>query len=248
MRHTNESDDLLIGRNAVTEALKSGRPIRRLLAARGSEGSIRRLTALARQRGVPVRFVSRSELDRLTGGVHQGVAAYTAAHAYSSVEEILARAQRAGEDPFLIVLDDLSDPRNLGAILRTAECAGAHGVIIGRRRSPGLTATVAKTSAGAVEYVPVACVANIARTLAELKQRGIWTAACDMDGERYDSVDLKGPIALVIGSEGAGLGRLVRETCDFAVSIPLCGRIESLNASNAAAVLMYEVRRQRDGR
>ncbi len=238
--------DLIIGRNPVTEALKSGREIDRILVS-SEEGSMKVIIARAKDRGIPVMKAERSALDRLAGGQpHQGVAAYVSAYSYSSVEDILALAEKKGEDPFLIILDGIEDPHNLGAIIRTADCAGAHGVIIPKRHSAGLTDTVAKASAGAIEYVPVARVSNIAQTIDSLKEKGIWVCACDMDGGLYTGQDLKGKIALVVGSEGFGVSRLVREKCDFIVSIPMRGHVNSLNASNAACCVMYEVRRQRD--
>ena len=240
------SRDLIIGRNPVTEALKAGREIDRILVS-SEEGSMKVLIAKAKEKGIPVMKAERSALDRLAAGQpHQGVAAYVSAYDYADVEDILATAEAKGEDPFLIVLDGIEDPHNLGAIIRTADCAGAHGVIIPKRHSAGLTDTVAKASAGAIEYVPVAKVANIAQTLETLKERGIWAYACDMDGELYTEQNMRGPVALVIGSEGFGISRIVREKCDFVVSIPMKGHVNSLNASNAACAVMYEVRRQRD--
>ena len=240
------SRDLIIGRNPVTEALKAGREIDRILVS-SEEGSMKVLIAKAKEMGIPVMKAERSTLDRLAAGQpHQGVAAYVSAYDYADVEDILATAEAKGEDPFLIVLDGIEDPHNLGAIIRTADCAGAHGVIIPKRHSAGLTDTVAKASAGAIEYVPVAKVANIAQTLETHKERGIWAYACDMDGELYTEQNMRGPVALVIGSEGFGISRIVREKCDFVVSIPMKGHVNSLNASNAACAVMYEVRRQRD--
>ena len=240
------SRDLIIGRNPVNEALNAGREIDRILVT-SEEGSMKVLIAKAREKGIPVMKAERSALDRLAAGQpHQGVAAYVSSYDYCEVEDILAAAEAKGEDPFLIVLDGIEDPHNLGAIIRTADCSGAHGVIIPKRHSAGLTDTVAKASAGAIEYVPVAKVANIAQTLESLKERGIWIYACDMDGEIYTEQNMKGPVALVIGSEGFGISRLVREKCDFIVSIPMKGHVNSLNASNAACAVMYEVRRQRD--
>ncbi len=238
-------DNVIAGRNAVTEALRSGREIEKILIADGSEGSISKIVALAKERGISVRFEDRRALDRITDEVHQGVVAYAAAAKYSSVSEILRTAEERGEDPFIMILDDIEDPHNLGAIMRTAECAGAHGIIIGKDRAAGLTETVAKASAGAIEYMKVAQVTNIARTVDQLKEKGVWIAACDMDGDEYTKADLTGAIGLVIGNEGKGISRLVREKCDFVVSIPMVGKISSLNASNAAAILMYEVVRQR---
>ena len=240
--------NVIAGRNAVTEALRSGREIERILIADGSEGSISKIVALAKERGISVRFEDRRALDRITDEVHQGVVAYAAAAKYSSVSEILRAAEERGEDPFIMILDDIEDPHNLGAIMRTAECAGAHGIIIGKDRAAGLTETVAKASAGAIEYMKVAQVTNIARTVDQLKEKGVWIAACDMDGDEYTKADLTGAIGLVIGNEGKGISRLVREKCDFVVSIPMVGKISSLNASNAASILMYEVVRQRSAK
>ena len=237
--------NVIAGRNAVTEAIRSGREIERILIADGSEGSISKIVALAKERGISVRFEDRRALDRITDEVHQGVVAYAAAAKYSTVDEIFACAKDRGEDPFIMILDDIEDPHNLGAIMRTAECAGAHGIIIGKDRAAGLTETVAKASAGAIEYMKVAQVTNIARTVDQLKEKGVWIAACDMDGDEYTKADLTGAIGLVIGNEGKGISRLVREKCDFVVSIPMVGKISSLNASNAASILMYEVVRQR---
>lgn len=243
-----KNENVIIGRNPVMEALKSGREIDKLLVSGAAEGSLLKILALAKDKGLPVMKVEKTVLDRLSaGGSHQGVAAYASAYDYKEIEDILKKAEKSGEEPFVIVLDNLEDPHNLGAIMRTAECAGAHGVIIPKRNACGLTETVAKTSAGAIEYVPCVRVTNIVRTIEELKEMGFWIAACDMGGQEYYKADLKGKLAVVIGSEGAGISKLVKENCDFTVSMPMVGRITSLNASNAAAVLMYEVRRQRDG-
>ena len=240
------STNLIIGRNPVNEALKAGREIDRILVS-SEEGSMKVLIAKAKERGIPVMKSERQALDRISQGQpHQGVAAYVSSYSYASVEDILEKAADKGEDPFLIVLDGIEDPHNLGAIIRTADCAGAHGIIIPKRHSAGLTDTVAKASAGAIEYVPVAKVSNIAQTLDSLKEKGIWVYACDMDGENYTDQNMKGGLALVIGSEGFGISRLVKEKCDFTVSIPMRGHVNSLNASNAACCVMYEVRRQRD--
>ncbi|MBR2748303.1 MAG: 23S rRNA (guanosine(2251)-2'-O)-methyltransferase RlmB [Firmicutes bacterium] len=244
VRETNTN--LIIGRNPVNEALKAGREIDRILVS-SEEGSMKVLIAKAKERGIPVMKSERQALDRISQGQpHQGVAAYVSSYSYASVEDILEKAADKGEDPFLIVLDGIEDPHNLGAIIRTADCAGAHGIIIPKRHSAGLTDTVAKASAGAIEYVPVAKVSNIAQTLESLKEKGIWVYACDMDGENYTDQNMKGGLALVIGSEGFGISRLVKEKCDFTVSIPMRGHVNSLNASNAACCVMYEVRRQRD--
>lgn len=242
-------DELIIGRNPVLEALRAGRSIDTLFVARGErQGSIGKIIAMSRDAKIPVKEVDRQKLDFMSGnGHHQGVIARVAAHEYASIEDIFARAEEKNEPPFIIVCDEISDPHNLGAIIRSAECAGAHGVIIPRRRSAELTYTVAKTAAGALEYVPVARVSNLATTLDDLKKRGVWVYGTDMKGEPWCETDMKGPTALVIGSEGKGMGRLVREKCDFVVSLPMQGQIDSLNASVAAGIIMFEVRRQRLG-
>ena len=241
-------EDLIEGRNALTEALRSGRSIDKLYVAEGStDRSLARLAAQAKEAGAVVVPTDRRKLDQMSPtGAHQGVIAAVAAHEYASVDEILELAAQRGEAPLLVICDELSDPHNLGAILRTAECAGAHGVIIPKRRSVGLTAVVAKTSAGAVEYLPVARVSNVVNTIRELKDKGVWIygTAADADSGLYRT-DLTGPAAIVIGNEGEGMSRLVRESCDVLVSIPMKGKISSLNASAAAAVLLYEALRQR---
>ncbi|MDD4564950.1 MAG: 23S rRNA (guanosine(2251)-2'-O)-methyltransferase RlmB [Eubacteriales bacterium] len=237
---------IIIGRNPVLEALKSSREIEKLIIGKDTEGSIRKIIGIAKEKGVPWQYADKSALDRISGGkAHQGVIAYVSAYTYCHVEDIIERAQIRNEDPFIIILDGIEDPHNLGAILRTAEGAGAHGVIIPKRRAVGITDVVAKAASGAVEYVPVAKVSNIAQTVDKLKETGIWVGACDMDGIEYDHANMKGSIALVIGAEGYGISRLVKEKCDFSVSIPMSGNISSLNASNSAAILMYEVNRQR---
>ena len=241
-------EDLIEGRNALSEALKSGRTIDKLYVAEGSgDRSLARLAAQAKEAGAVVVPTDRRKLDQMSPtGAHQGVIAAVAAHEYATVDEILELAAQRGEPPLIVICDELSDPHNLGAILRSAECAGAHGVIIPKRRSVGLTAVVAKSSAGAVEYLPVARVANIPNAIRELKERGVWIYGTAADGasELYRT-DLTGPAAIVIGNEGEGMGRLVRESCDVLVSIPMKGRISSLNASAAATVLLYEALRQR---
>jgi rRNA methylase, putative, group 3 len=242
------NENLMIGRNPVMEALKSGREIDKLLIAKDAEGSIRKIIGMAKDKNLSYQFVEKTALDRIAGGkAHQGVVAYISTYEYCDPEDILEKARQKGEDPFLVILDGIEDPHNLGAIMRTADGAGAHGIIIPKRRAAGITDVVAKASAGAVEYVPVAKVSNIAQTIDRLKEKGIWIAACDMEGREYDKADLKGSLALVIGAEGQGISRLVKEKCDFSLSIPMSGKITSLNASNAAAILMYEVRRQRRG-
>lgn len=240
-------ENIIVGRNPVTEALRSGREIDKLMIS-SEEGSMKKILALAKERRIPVMKVEKSAIDRIAEGkAHQGVAAYVSAYAYAELEDIFRIAEERGEDPFIIILDNLEDPHNLGAIMRTAECAGAHGIIIPKRRACGLTEVVAKASAGAIEYMPCVKVTNIAQVIEELKERGVWVAACDMGGQEYYKADLKGKLAVVIGSEGFGISRLVKEKCDFVVSMPMVGRITSLNASNAAAIIIYEVRKQRDG-
>ena len=241
-------DDVLVGRNAVTEALKSGRGINKLWIASGDrEGSVAEIAALAKERGIVVQYVERAKIEALAGGHrHQGVLAYVAPVPYSELEDILKAAEAKGEAPFLVLLDELEDPHNLGALLRTADATGVHGILIPKRRSVSLNATVAKTSAGAVEYVPVARIGNIAQTLKKLKEKGFWVAGADMDGEKaYYEADLTGPLVLVVGSEGKGMSRLTKEACDFIVRMPMVGRINSLNASVAGSILMYESMRQR---
>lgn len=246
----NERDNnLIIGRNAVSEALRSGRNIDTLLVVRGERnGSVGRIIAECKEKGIVIKEVDKKKLDFMCGqGNHQGVAAYAAVHEYSSVEDIFALAEERGEAPFIIICDELEDPHNLGAIIRTAETAGAHGVIIPKRRNASLTWAVGKASAGAVEYVPVARVGNLASTIDDLKKRGLWVYTADMDGQNWCETDFSGPVALVVGSEGNGVSRLIREKSDFVVSLPMKGKITSLNASVAAGILMYEVSRQRSG-
>ena len=247
-RERAEATDLIEGRNAISEALKSGRTLDKVFVADGdTDRALSRLAALAREAGAAVVQVDRRRLDQMSQThAHQGIIAQAAAHSYATVEEILQRAADRGEAPLLILCDELSDPHNLGAILRTAECAGAHGVIIPKRRSVGLTAVVAKTSAGAVEHMPVARVANLVSAIEDLKRQGIWVFGTDAAGttDLYHA-DFQGPTAIVIGSEGFGMSRLVAERCDLLLSIPMKGQINSLNASSAAAVLLYEAVRQR---
>ena len=243
-----ESEGLIEGRNAVAEALRAGTPIDKLYVSRGeNDRTLGRIIALAKKSGVVVAECDRRKLDAMSEThSHQGVIAQAAAQAYASVEDILQRAAGKGEPPLLVVCDQISDPHNLGAIIRSAECAGAHGVIIPKRRSAGLTAVVAKTSAGAVSYMPVARVPNLPALLKELKKRGVWVFGTAAGGtvSLYEA-DLRSPAAIVIGSEGNGMGRLVEESCDFLISIPLKGSISSLNASAAAAIVLYEAVRQR---
>lgn len=238
---------MIEGRNAVLEAFRSGKTVDKLYIQDGcQDGPVRTIVREAKKRDTILNFVTKERLDQLSETKkHQGVIAMTAAYEYSDIEEMFALAEKKGEDPFLILLDNIEDPHNLGAIIRTANLAGAHGVIIPKRRAAGLTATVSKTSAGALNYTPVAKVTNLAKTMEELKGRGLWFVCADMDGDAMYDVNLKGPIGLVIGNEGEGVSRLVRETCDFTASIPMRGEIDSLNASVAAGVLAYEIVRQR---
>lgn len=237
------------GRNAVIEAYRAGRPIDKLFILDGcQDGPILTIKREAKAKQTPVKFVTKERLDQLSEtGKHQGVIAYAAAYGYATVEEILDNARQKGEAPFLFLLDNIEDPHNLGAIIRTANLAGAHGVIVPKNRAAGLTAVVAKTSAGALNFTPVARVTNLAKTIEELKKEGIWFVCADMGGTTMYDLNLKGPIGLVIGNEGEGVGRLVKEKCDMIASIPMKGDIDSLNASVAAGVLAYEIVRQRLG-
>lgn len=243
IRDDDKKPDLLIGRNAVTEALKSDREIDTLILMRNNNNpALSRLASMAKEKGAVVKEVDSKKLDFMCGGAnHQGVAAYVAAHEYASVEDIFAYAEERGEAPFIVVCDEIEDPHNLGAIIRTAECAGVHGVIIPKRRSASLNFTVGKTSAGALEYMRVARVSNLASTIDELKEKGCWVYGADMDGTDYKKTDFSGAVVLVIGSEGKGIGKLIRQKCDAIVSLPMKGNINSLNASVAAGILMYEV-------
>jgi 23S rRNA (guanosine2251-2'-O)-methyltransferase len=242
-----QNDELLIGRNPVAEALSAGRSIIKVMVAKGNpSGAAVEITAKAKKAGIPVQEVERKKLDFMTGGAaHQGIAALCAMKEYASVEDILNLAEERGEPPFIIILDEIEDPHNLGAIIRSAECVGAHGVIIKKRRNAGLTYTAYKASAGALEYLPVARVTNIADTIDDLKHRNIWIYGADMNGEDYRKTNFSGGAALVIGNEGKGISRLVREKCDVIVSLPMKGRINSLNASVAAGILMYKVAESR---
>ena len=235
------------GRNAILEAFRSGKTIDRLFVLDGcQDGPVRTIVKEAKKRDTIINFVARERLDQMSGtGKHQGVVAYMAAYEYAQVEDMLALAESRGEPPFLILLDEMGDPHNLGAIIRTANLAGAHGVIIPKRRAAGLTATVAKTSAGALNYTPVAKVTNLTAVMEELKEKGLWFVCADMGGESMYRLNLTGPIGLVIGNEGRGVSRLVREHCDMTAAIPMKGEIDSLNASVAAGVLAYEIVRQR---
>ncbi len=235
------------GRNAVLEAFRAGKPVDKLFVLDGcQDGAVRTIIREAKKHDTILQFVSRERLSQMSEtGKHQGVIAYAAAYEYAEVEDMLRLAGERGEDPFLILLDNIEDPHNLGAIIRTANLAGAHGVIIPKRRAAGLTAVVAKTSAGALNYTPVAKVTNLKKTMEDLKRQGLWFVCADMGGMEMYRLDMKGPIGLVIGSEGEGVSRLVKEACDFTAGIPMKGDIDSLNASVAAGVLAYEVVRQR---
>lgn len=239
--------DVIAGRNPVSEAIKSGRTIDKIMIAKGAKaGAIVGILAKAKEKQIPIKEVDVKKLDFLSGGaVHQGIIATAAVKEYASVEDIFQLAQSRGEDPFVIVLDEIEDPHNLGAIIRTAECAGAHGVIIPQRRSATLNYTVGKSSAGAIEYVPVARVTNIVNCIDNLRDKGLWIFGADMDGTNYTDCNFKGPVALVIGNEGKGIGRLVKEHCDAIVSLPIKGKIDSLNASVAAGIIMYQIAQTR---
>ena len=244
MEHT---EFTIEGRNAVIEAFRAGRTIDKIFILDGcQDGPVLTIKREAVKHGSLIKYVTKERLDQMSEtGKHQGVIAYAAAYEYAEVEDILQKARDKGEAPFIFLLDNIEDPHNLGAIIRTANLAGAHGVIIPKNRAVGLTATVAKASAGALNYTPVATVTNLGQTIEELKKEGLWFVCADMDGTRMYQLDLRGPIGLVIGNEGSGVGRLVKEKCDFIASIPMQGDIDSLNASVAAGVLAYEIVRQR---
>ncbi len=235
------------GRNAVLEAFRAGKPIDKLFVLKDcSDGPIHTILKEARKTDTILNFVTKERLDQLSKtGRHQGVLAYSAAYQYAEVEDLLRAAEEKGEPPFLILLDNVEDPHNLGAVIRTANLAGAHGIIIPKHRAVGLTATVAKTSAGAINYTPVAKVTNLSKTIEELKKKGLWFVCADMDGDSMYQLNLTGPIGLVVGSEGEGVSRLVKEKCDMTASIPMKGNIDSLNVSVAAGILAYEIVRQR---
>ena len=234
---------LVYGRNPVTEALRGDRPVEKVLVQNGAGGSVGKIIALAKNKGLRIQTVSKKELDELTGGAsHQGVACLTAEFEYADLDEVL---EMCDSSSILVLLDEIEDPHNLGAVMRTAECVGVKGIVITKHRSCGLTETVAKTSAGAIEHIPCVRVTNMSNAIDRLKSEGFWICAADMDGASMWSCDLKGKLAIVIGSEGRGVSRLVKEKCDFVASIPMEGKINSLNASNAAAVLLYEALRQR---
>lgn len=246
-RKAQPREDLIIGRNAVNEALKAGRAADSLLVRKGEKsGSILPIIAKCREKGIPVKEVDEKKLDFMCGHAHhQGIIMIAAVHEYSTVEAILENASTKGEAPFIVICDGLEDPHNLGAVIRTAEAAGVHGIIIPERRSVSLSGIVGKTSAGALEYMPVARVKNLSATIKDLKSRGIWVYCADMDGTDYTKADLSGPLALVIGGEGSGVGRLVKENCDGVLSIPMKGNVNSLNASVAAAILVFEAAKVR---
>lgn len=244
----NLSDECkVVGRNAVRELLSGERDVNKIFVQRGErEGSITMLIAMAREKKIAINEVEKSRLDALSGGLsHQGIIAIAAEHNYSSIDDMLLLAKNRGEAPFVIICDGVEDPHNLGAIIRSADCCGAHGVIIPKRRAVGLTPVVSKASAGAIFHVPVAQVTNLSMTIDELKEKGFWLYAADMGGTEYHKTDFSGPVALVMGSEGAGISRLVKEKCDFTVSIPLWGNINSMNVSCAAAVILAEIAKQR---
>ena len=245
-KHGNEN--MIEGRNAVLEAFRSGKPVDKLYVLDGcQDGAVRSIIREARKHDTILNFVEKDRLNQLSEtGKHQGVIASVAAYEYAEVEDMLKLAEEKGEDPFLIILDNIEDPHNLGAIIRTAEAAGAHGVIIPKRRSASLNATVFKTSAGAASWLPVARVSNLAATIDMLKENGVWIYGTDGEGQSYTEVKLTGPIGLIVGSEGFGMGRLIKDKCDFLLSLPMAGKVNSLNASVAAGIFMYEAVRQRN--
>ncbi len=249
MKENTMENNIIVGRNAVRELLRSGRDVDKLLVLKGQRtGSIGEIIALAKKNGIVVTETSKEKLDQLADGLpHQGICAYASAHSYSTVEDILENARSKGEKPLIVIADEINDPHNLGAIIRCAEGSGAHGVIIPKRRSVGLTGVVAKSSAGAIEHMPVAKVTNIARTIDDLKEAGVWVFAADMGGEAYYDTDLNCAAAIVMGSEGQGISRLVKEKCDAVISIPMYGKVNSFNVSTACAVLLCEAARQKQG-
>lgn len=246
-RIDDKTTDLIYGRNSVIEALKSDQSIDKVyIGTADSKGSIGKIIGMAKDRGIPVKDVTGQKLDAMCGSTnHQGVAATIAAVEYSSIEDIYQKAEEKGEPLFVIIADEIEDPHNLGALIRTAECSGAHGIIIPKRRSAGLSPTVFKASAGAANYTPIVRVPNLVAAIDELKERGVWIYCADMDGQNWCKVDYSGAVGLVIGSEGNGVGRLIKEKCDFTVSLPMLGQINSLNASVAGGIIMYEIARQR---
>ena len=243
----NNHENIIVGRNSVNEALRSNRPIDHILISRGTNsGSILTIVSKAKSMGIPIKECNPKKLDYMcASAAHQGIIAVAAAYRYSELEDIFNLADSRNEPPFIIIADEIEDPHNLGAIIRSAECAGAHGIIIPKRRSSGLTYVVSKASAGALEYVPIVKVTNISATIDDLKTHGVWIYGADMKGTTWCQTDLNGPVALVIGNEGHGISRLVKEKCDVILSLPMKGNITSLNASVAAGILMYEISRQR---
>ena len=244
-----EREGLIVGRNAVKELLTDGRDVEKIYIQKGErEGSINLIVGIASDKKIPIIELDRTKLDKMCGGArHQGIIAIASEQNYSSVDEILAYAQELGEKPFIVLLDGVVDPHNLGAIIRSAECMGAHGIIIPKRRAVGLTATVAKASAGAMMHMRVAKVTNLSQTIDDLKEKGIWFYAADMDGDSLYKAELDGAVGIVLGSEGDGISRLVKEKCDFVISIPMYGKVNSMNVSCAAAVILSEAAKQRKG-
>ncbi|NHM33355.1 23S rRNA (guanosine(2251)-2'-O)-methyltransferase RlmB [Neobacillus terrae] len=241
------SEEYITGKNPVIEALKSNRDINKILIAEGSQrGQMTQIIQLAKETNVLVQFVPKKKIDQLTDTIHQGVLAYVAAYQYAEIDDLFQEAEKRNEPPFFLLLDEIEDPHNLGSIMRTADAVGAHGIIIPKRRAVGLTATVAKASTGAIEHIQVVRVTNMARTIEELKERGVWIAGTDASGkEDYRQMDGTMPLGLIVGSEGKGMGRLIKDKCDFLIRLPMAGKVTSLNASVAAALLMYEVYRKR---
>ncbi|KIL72106.1 23S rRNA (guanosine(2251)-2'-O)-methyltransferase RlmB [Bacillus badius] len=241
------SKEFIAGRNPVLEALRSDREINKIWIAEGAQkGPVQQIIKKAKEKNVLVQFVPKQKIDQMSEENHQGIVASVAAYDYAELDDLFAKAKKSGEEPFFLLLDEIEDPHNLGSIMRTADAVGVHGIIIPKRRAVGLTAAVAKASTGAIEYIPVVRVTNLARTIDELKERGVWIAGTDAKGaEDYRRFDGKMPLGLVIGSEGKGMGRLIRDKCDFLIQLPMAGRVTSLNASVAAGILMYEVYRRR---
>ncbi len=239
-------ENIVLGRNSIIELLKTEREIEKILITEGSEGSIKKIISMAREKKVPLHYSDKKMLDKISNGEnHQGVIAYVSEYRYSTIDDLFQNANSKGESPFFVILDGIEDPHNLGAIIRTSECMGVHGIIIPKRNAVNITPTVIKVASGACEYVPCARVGNIVSTIKELQKRGVWIMASDMTGKNYYEQDLTGSVAIVIGSEGKGISRLVKDTCDFTITIPMIGEINSLNASNAASIMLSETLRQR---
>ncbi|SKA96011.1 23S rRNA (guanosine2251-2'-O)-methyltransferase [Caloramator quimbayensis] len=246
IKENEENENIVFGRNPVIETIKSGRNIEKLFVLKEPEGSLKMIISMAREKGFVISEVDRKKLDELSSGQNnQGVVAIVSPYEYASIDDILNYAKQKGEDPFVIILDEIEDPHNMGSIIRSANVCGAHGVIVPKRRTALITATVAKASAGAIEHTKIAKVTNINQTLRELKEKGLWIIGTDMNGDTCYKTNLKGPVGIVVGSEGKGISRLVKDNCDIVVSIPVKGEINSLNASVAAGIIMYEVLRQR---